>query len=206
MTDYFALLGQPRRPWIDPDELQARFLALSREVHPDRFHNASEEQRQAANASSVELNAAYQRLRDAKDRLLHLLELELGRKPGEIQGVPEATMELFVQVGRVCREVDLFLAERAKVSSPMLKAQMFECALAWADRLQSMQQRVASNRAALEARLRAMNRVWEDATRIGTSARSAGLPLAELDEVYRQFGFLARWSGQLQERIVRLSL
>jgi len=36
MTDYFALLDEPRRPWLDVSSLKQKFLARSSEVHPDR--------------------------------------------------------------------------------------------------------------------------------------------------------------------------
>ena len=36
MTDYFELLGLPRRFAVDLAELERRYLELSREVHPDR--------------------------------------------------------------------------------------------------------------------------------------------------------------------------
>ena len=40
MTDAFALLSEPRRPWLDAEALKARFLPLSAAVHPDRVHSA----------------------------------------------------------------------------------------------------------------------------------------------------------------------
>jgi curved DNA-binding protein CbpA len=206
MTDYFALLGQTRLPWIDPDESKAAFLARSGQVHPDRFHNAPEEERCAANAAYVELNTAHQRLRESKDRLLHLLELELGRKPEEIQNVPAEALEMFMKVGKLCRDVDAFRAERARASSPILQAQLYERALDWTDQLQSMQQSIASQRLVLETRLKTMNALWESAPVPGEPARSGSLPLTELEQLYRQFGFLARWSGQLQDRLVSLAL
>src|SRR5260370_36162164 len=94
MTDYFALLGEPRRPWLEPDSLKARFLALSAEAHPDRLHNAPEAQKQAANQQYAELNSAYRCLREPKERLQHLLELELRSKPEAVRPIAEATMGL----------------------------------------------------------------------------------------------------------------
>jgi DnaJ-domain-containing protein 1 len=205
MADSFVLLGQPRRPWLDPDKLKARYLELSGEVHPDRFHSASQEQQQAATARHSELNAAYQRLRDPKERLLHLIELEHGRRPQEIQNVPPETMELFVQVGQLCRAVDAFLAERATAPSPMLKAKGFEEALDWTDRLQKMQDTLASQRAALEGRLKMLDAAW-NAPSASESRAPGSLPWGELEQLYRRFSFLSRWIGQLHERIVQLSL
>ena len=60
MTDYFALLNEPRRPWLDPDSLKKKFLALAAGIHPDRIHNADELEKAEANRRYAELNAAYQ--------------------------------------------------------------------------------------------------------------------------------------------------
>jgi len=78
MTDCFELLQEPRRPWLDADALKARFLKLSAAAHPDRFHGGTESERAQANDRSAELNAAYNTLRETRDRLFHLLELERG--------------------------------------------------------------------------------------------------------------------------------
>src|SRR5438132_9046006 len=48
MIDYFALLHEPRRPWLDPDLLKQKFISLSAEVHPDRVHLAGEAEKHAA--------------------------------------------------------------------------------------------------------------------------------------------------------------
>lgn len=205
MTDFFALLGQPRRPWLDPDELKARYLALANEVHPDRRHDAPLDQRQAAAVRHAELNAAYQCLREPKSRLLHFIEVELGRKPEEIQNVPAETMDLFVDVGQLCSGVDAFLAGRGKVSSPILKAKVFEEGLEWTDRLQKMQEALSVRREVLEDRLRAIDAAWNTASDPRHPA-SSNSPWTQLEQLYREFSFLGRWIGQLQQRIVQLSL
>src|SRR5437868_8581649 len=81
MTDNFSLFNEPRRPWLDADLLKQKFLKFSAEVHPDKIHNASDGEKAAANKRYAELNAAYNCLREPKERLLHLIELELGAKP-----------------------------------------------------------------------------------------------------------------------------
>ena len=48
MPDYFALLNEPRRPWLDADLLKQKFLALASDLHPDRVHNASEAEKSGA--------------------------------------------------------------------------------------------------------------------------------------------------------------
>ena len=88
MTDYFALLNEPRRPWIEPETLKAKFLALAAGIHPDRIHNADELEKAGATHRYAELNTAYNCLAEPKSRLRHLLELELGTKPEDIQQIP----------------------------------------------------------------------------------------------------------------------
>ncbi|MDB6121313.1 MAG: hscB [Pedosphaera sp.] len=202
MIDNFALLNEPRRSWIDPDALKTKFLALSSEVHPDRVHNASEAEKQAANQRYSELNAAYNCLREPKERLQHLLELELGTKPKDIQRIPAGTMDEFFEVGQLCRQVDTFLTEKSKVTSPMLKVQLFERSQEWTDKLNTLQQKINARRETVISELQAMNPAWE----AGLNNSIERKPLLErLEEIYRLLSYFARWSEQIQERIVQLS-
>src|SRR5471030_2968047 len=116
MSDYFALLNEPRRPWLDADSLKQKFLALSTNAHPDKIHSAGESEKSAAGKQFAELNAAYNCLLEPKLRLLHLLELELGAKPKDIQQIPSALADLFAEVANACLSADVFLAEKSKVT------------------------------------------------------------------------------------------
>ena len=203
MTDFFALLNEPRRPWLEPDSLKEKFLAISAEVHPDRVHSASDSEKLDAQQRYTELNSAYHRLRDPKDRLQHLLELELGAKPQQVQTIPADLMNLSMHVGQLCRETDSFLAEKARTSSPLLQVQLFERAQECIEKLSSMQQRINSQQAALLAELKAVDARWAESDR-SDSAQHAPL-LRRLEELYHLFGYFSRWQNQLQERIVQLS-
>ena len=205
MIDYFALLDQPRRPWIDPEELKSKFLALSATVHPDRVHGASEKQKLEANQCSADFNAAYQCLREPRGRLFHLLELELERKPETIQPAPRSLMNRFLEVGQICQQVDVFLADRAKITSPILKAGSFEKAMAWSDKLNALQKSIQTECQALMDELKALDASWESAPPPGTIDRRELLPLEHLERVYRELSYLTRWTGQIQERVVLLS-
>jgi|SRR5882672_1114635 len=206
MTDYFALLEEPRRPWIEPDPLKAKFLALSGSAHPDRFHASADAEQQAACTRFAELNAAWQCLRDTKDRLLHLLELECGSKPEGIENVPADFTSMFMEAGQFCQELDRFLMDRSRASSPMLRVQMFTQSMEWTQRVNLILPRLTTQRAALEGELKAMNPAWGAALPVGHPKRAASLPLDRMDQVYRKLSYVSRWIGQLQERVVQLSL
>ena len=205
MPDSFSLLTEPRLPWLEADALKAKFHQFSAEVHPDRSHNAPEAEKAASNTRYAELNAAYNTLREPKDRLLHLLELELGGKPRDIQRIPPGTMDLFVEVGQTCRDVDAFLVGKADVTSPMLKVKFFQQSMVWTDSIQKLQQKINALRDSLVAELQQMNAVWQAAPAIGSAERVASLPLERLEQIYRAFSYVARWSEQLQERNVQLA-
>ena len=206
MTDCFTLLNEPRRPWLDAGEVNNRFQQLSKEVHPDRFHDAPETEKARAGQRYAELNTACQRLCDPRERLLHLLELESGAPPQNVQRIPPGTMDLFVEVGQGCRDTDAFVAERGLVSSPMLKVQMFQRGLELTDRLNALQQRVNAMRDGLVAELQTMNAAWEQAPVPGRPERFAALPLERLEQVYRVFSYVSRWTEQIGERLVRLAM
>lgn len=205
MKDCFAMLGEARRPWCEPEALKERFRARTNDAHPDRVHGAAEAERRAAEERYAELNSAHLTLRDPRSRLLHLLELETGERPRDIQRIPPGTMDLFVEVGQACRDADAYLARRAEVTSPMLKVRLFEEGLGWTDRLNALQARVNAGEAAFNAELEAMTPAFEQAPPPGSDGRAAALPLGRLEEIYRGMSYVARWTAQIQERIVQLA-
>lgn len=206
MTDYFAILQEPRRPWIDLDSLKTKFLSLSSDVHPDRTHNAPEPERRAAHESYTELNSAYQCLREPKTRLSQLLELELGVKPGIVHETPEEMMELFFEVGKLCRAVDAFLSEREAVTSPISKVEWFEKGLDWIEELNHLLEDIANRQASRLVELKEMNARWESVDGMEGDPRRESLPLNRVEDIHRVFAFTSRWNQQLRERVVKLSL
>ena len=206
MTDAFALLGEERRPWMDADVLKDRFQAMSGPLHPDRFHGAPEAERTAVGHRYADLNSAYQTLKEPRDRLLHLLELELGGKPKDIQRIPPGTMDLFVEVGQTCRDCDEFLKKKATATSPMLRLQVMQAGMEWTDRLLDLQGRIRAVGDRLGSELSGLNAVWAAAPPLGDANRPAALPLERLEQIYRAFSYVARWTSQLQERVVQLAV
>jgi len=203
MTDYFALLHEARRPWLEPEALKQKFLALSADVHPDRVHGSSDAEKRAAQERYTELNSAYNRLRDPKERLLHLLELELGAKPAQVQSIPPDLMDLFMEVGQLCRKADSLRAEKARTTSPLLQVNLFEATQQLTLELSGLQQRMNSRRDELIIELKALDELWGQKAS-SSELRERGL-LRRLEELYRLFSYFLRWSSQIQERIVQLS-
>ena len=92
--DRFAVLDLRRRLTIDREDLERRYLAGSRAVHPDRHQTADERTRALSLAASAAVNQAYRTLRDPVERGRYWLELHgeaLGRDNNE---VPPALAEL----------------------------------------------------------------------------------------------------------------
>lgn len=195
MTDFFSLFNEPRRPWLDPEMLKTKFHQFSGELHPDRARTDSEKAK--AQELYTELNAAYACLREPKDRLLHLITLERGGKPKDVQSIPPEVMTWFLEVGKLCREADAFLAEKTKATSPLLRVQLFERGEELRERLNSLGAKLKGELAALEEQTKALNPAWEN--------RSA-LPLERLEAIYRLTSYYSKWLSQLQERAVQLTL
>lgn len=85
MIDYFALLEQPRRPWLDVDLLKEKYHALARAAQPDES-----------------LNEAYRVLSDPKLRLAHLLRVE----PRPSENAPDDLVDLFMAIAPVLGKID----------------------------------------------------------------------------------------------------
>ncbi|HEY8516862.1 MAG TPA: DnaJ domain-containing protein [Candidatus Binatia bacterium] len=67
-TDYFTVLGFPSHPAVDEQQLEERYYALSRKLHPDRFQTRSADEQRASLQATALLNAAYRTLRDVEAR------------------------------------------------------------------------------------------------------------------------------------------
>ncbi|MEZ4358718.1 MAG: Fe-S protein assembly co-chaperone HscB [Kofleriaceae bacterium] len=78
LSDPFALFELEPAFALDGAELERRFFAMSRDLHPDRFATAPAAQRVAALSRSRALNDAYQVLRKPVPRAEYLLRLHGG--------------------------------------------------------------------------------------------------------------------------------
>ncbi len=203
MTDYFAVMGEARRPWLDAEELKKRFLSLSADCHPDRFHSGSPVEKQSAAQKSVEHNAAYQCLREPKDRLRHLLELETGAKPSDIERISQELMDASLEVTRLCRGADDFLREKERITSPLLQVELFERGQEWVTKINELARAIDQRREELHSRLKRLDESWV-ASATAEQRRLELLP--PLEEIYRLLSYYERWLGQLRNRHVALSI
>ena len=193
MTDYFALLDEPRHPWLDEETLKAKFFALSTSVHPDRVHALPETERKTAHDRYTQLNAGYNCLREPKERLRHLLELQVGRKPVTVQQVPAELVELFFEIGQATRAADELLKRKASTTSPLLLVGLFGEGQNISERLAALRDDLTARRNQLTDELQILNADWQQR-------------LDRLEQIQRTLSYLHRWTAQLQERIVQLAL
>jgi molecular chaperone HscB len=73
--DHFARLDLPRRFDVDTAELDRRYFALQRQLHPDRFASRSARERAVSQSQAVALNEAYEILKDPLSRAEYMLKL-----------------------------------------------------------------------------------------------------------------------------------
>jgi hypothetical protein len=84
--------------------------------------------------------------------------------------------------------------------------QFFRESLAHKEHLEGYAAALASKLTGLEERLKALNPAWEAAPPPGDAQRAAALPLGDLAELFRELSYALRWSTQVRERIVQLTL
>jgi len=202
MTDYFALFDESPRPWLDPDKLKTKFLTLSAQLHPDKIHAVSFAERESSNGRFAELSTAFHCLRNARDRLRHLLDLELGERPKQAQAPPEGLMEQFSQIAELRREVSALLTEAARVNSPLLRVRLFQRAQEWTDLIQAQQHRMRGSQHNLIQELQSLDAEWMS---VANDPVSRGALLHRFEQVQQELSFYNRWDTQLQETVVRLS-
>jgi len=186
--DSFALLHQPRRPWLDEGELRETFHRLVVQEHPDVAGGDGE--------AFTRLNAAFATLSNPLQRVRHLLELVAPVEPAvETVSIPDDLGELFPRIASA-REALLKLATRRGAASTAVARALFareEAALrADADATRAV---LAGMIAAALEDVRAVDAVWPFPT-----------ALASLRELHGRLLFLSRWDELLREAALQSEL
>ena len=74
-STYFELFGLPQSFLVDTGQLDERYRELQRTVHPDRFVNATDQERRLSMQLAIRINEGYRTLKDPLRRGRYLLEL-----------------------------------------------------------------------------------------------------------------------------------
>jgi curved DNA-binding protein CbpA len=190
MTDYFALLEQPRAPWLDPAVLQETYHRKTLQDHPDTAGPDVEN-------NFTDLTRAYEVLHDPKQRLQHLLSLEGSAPPATNQVIPEELQDLFLAIGKLHQSANLVLektrAASNALSRSLLRPQVVETQTA----VTALREEVGNLEAAATQRLREVSSNWE---------KNPGGQIAALTDLYSRFAYLGRWAAQLDELTFQLTM
>jgi curved DNA-binding protein CbpA len=189
MTDYFALLEQPRTPWLDLGALKEVFHRKTLEQHPDSTG--------AAEGDFAELNEAYQVLQDPKGRLRHLLESRGASTASTNQIVPSELQELFLEIGGLNQRTTQILEKIRTASNPLSRSLLKAEVMAAQKDVASLRAKARQLTEAADERLREMNPGW---------LTDPAAQIAETSALYLRFSYLGRWSAQLDELAFQLSL
>jgi curved DNA-binding protein CbpA len=190
MSDLFALLDVPRRPWLDAEELKDRYHAITARLHPDVAGEVAEA------GDFAEVNRAYQALSDPVARLRHLLELENQGALARLQAVPEEVADLFMPVAEAREAGEAFFKKRAAAVNPLSKAL-----------LSTEQYKVQE---LVEERIADLNTKQDEllmAVRDADAKWDADRPgaLSDLPRLWQALGYLAKWLGMLREMLLKLA-
>lgn len=169
-TDYFALFGLPRKLWVEMSALEQKFLQLSWKLHPDKFVNATEEERELSLKGSSELNDAYRMLKDPVARVEYLLAIEGERKEGEKkqQAPPELLEEVF--------ELNESLDELREAKAAGLQLGGMK------ERLHAAEKNFGEKLAEVDAEMRATAREWDKAVDANADGPTRKKIMARLNE------------------------
>jgi curved DNA-binding protein CbpA len=195
MIDFFALLDEPRAPWLDCEKLKERYHQKTLQTHPD-VHTRSPGAA-APDTSFAGLNEAYQVLQDPKQRLHHLLSLEGAAPSSADQTVPMQLQDLFPKMGELTQRANL-LREKIRsasnaLSRSLLKPQILEVQ----KEVKEVRETIQGLTDASLDQLRQINVAW------GTNPAQQIEPLSKL---YFALAYLTRWNEQLDEMTFQLSL
>jgi molecular chaperone HscB len=146
-SDHWTVLGLTRRLGLDRGDLERRFHALNRRLHPDYFRLRSPEEQAISLEASAAVNAAYRALRDPVSRVEYLLELE-GLGLGTA-GQAKPPADLFEEILEL-QEARMELPMAGPDEAPALRA-----------RLESARTELTARRSGAEAELVARFPEWD---------------------------------------------
>lgn len=190
MTDYFALLQQPRRPWLNAQRLKEKYIQITIAMHPDGQMQKPGEGKPVVDFADT--NEAFRVLVDPKLRLQHLLKLE-GMPTGN-DTVPDTLADVFLETGTLIQEIDLLISRVTgnALSKALREPEILEKRQLTADLVDK-----------LEKMYQGALKELEDLDRLWTSTHKIEQELTALSS---KLAYLTRWLAQLEERKFQLSI
>ena len=195
MTDYFALLDQPRLPWLDLEELKNRFHQKTLSAHPDA-QTASDSTRETDSSFAI-VNEAYQVLQDPKRRLHHLLTLENSAPASAGQTIPRQLEDLFPAVNALTQQAQSLLEKISATSTALSRSLLQPQIRQLREEAEAVAEKLGTISSASLAKLQASNRTWSP---------SSPEEVTRLSDLYYTFAYLTRWMAQLDEIHFQLSI
>jgi curved DNA-binding protein CbpA len=192
MIDCFALLDQPRAPWLDLEKVKEAFHQKTLHAHPD-----VQTTRPATDATFTNLNQAYQVLQDPKKRLHHLLSLEGAAPSSTDQTVPSHLHDLFLAIGALTQRVNLLLEKIQATSNTLSRSLLKSQILQAQGETREVREKIRNLSEASLDQLRQINPAW---------TKNPAEQIESLSDLYFAFAYLSRWSAQLDEMTFQLSL
>jgi curved DNA-binding protein CbpA len=192
-VDYFALLEQPRRLWLDPEQLKQKHQQLTLVLHPDR--SVAEGTKTEAGTFAT-INEAYRVLSDPKQRLGHLFSLE-GHNPSATESLPNELIDLFGKIGPFVQETDGLLEKLGRANSALAKSLLRPQLLNAQQRANELLDELQTlYRDALDE-LRRLDALWD---------KQGEQIVEDVTDLYRRFAYLGRWTERLREAQFQLSI
>ena len=195
MIDYFALLDQPTRPWLDPEKLKDSYHQKTLKAHPDT--QTSRPGPDATSTPFASLNEAYQVLQDPKRRLHHLLNLKGAAPSSTDQTVPSPLHDLFPAVGMLSQRANHLQEEIQAASNALSRSLLKPQILEVQSQAREVRARIQELFDVSLAELRRIDAAW------GTNPTEQ---IEALSNLYSAFAYLTRWSAQVDELMFQLSL
>jgi curved DNA-binding protein CbpA len=190
MTDFFALLDQPRQPWLDPGELKQKYHQLTRAAHPDVRSSGPRIEFES-------INQAYRVLLDPKQRIHHLLALEGSTPRTDKHAVPEGVEELFLKTGKLAQDSKRALEELGSATGSLSKSLLQSNLLNLCSRTRELLAQLSHVHEKCLVELQKLNELWKE---------NRPQAVTRLQLLYDQIAYLTRWRAQLEEIQFQLSL
>lgn len=193
-ADYFAFFGLPQKLTLDLEVLEQRFHSLSWKLHPDRFAQAPENEKQLSLDLTSQLNDAYRTLREPVARVEYLLSLYGMRKEG--QKKQQAPPELLEEVFELNESLDELREARASGEGA---AQMTGLRA----KLEAAQHKFESSLAGVDQELARVGKEWDAQLDSGVDEIARTLLMERMNEVLNRRSYIRNLVNGVRQELAQ---